>query len=175
MNVMLPDRRSVTAGTVPIVRYVDDVDSRRELQHLGREMRRAAVAGRAISQLTASRFRDGDEIPDALRGKRRMHHQDEGHTGHERDRLEVLDQIERRLRIQRLTNRHGSRRRKERVAVRRRMRDEVRADVAGGARTVVDDERCPSSSASFGVTSRVVMSAPAPGGNGTMMRTGFAG
>jgi hypothetical protein len=41
------------------------------------------------------------------------------------------------------------------------MRDDLAADVAA--------------SLSLGVTSRVVMSAPAPGGKGTTTRTGLAG
>ncbi len=65
---------------------------------------------------------------------------------------------------------------KQRVAVGLRAEHGFRADGAGRAGPMLDDERLlPLSRASFSATMRGMASAAPPGGNGTMMRTGFAG
>ena len=63
----------------------------------------------------------------------------------------------------------------QRVAVGRRLRDELRADVAARAGAVVDDDLLPEALASGSATTRALLSATPPGENGTTMRTGLIG
>ena len=72
---------------------------------------------------------------------RRVHHQHVRNAGDERDRHEVLDRVVRHLRIERRIDRlRADRSHQQRVAVGRRLGDEVGAEVAAGAGLVLDDE-----------------------------------
>jgi hypothetical protein len=63
----------------------------------------------------------------------------------------------------------------QRVAVGRRLGDDVGADRPGGAGLVVDDHRLAERSPSLAPTRRPIASAPPPGGNPTISLIGFEG
>ena len=64
----------------------------------------------------------------------------------------------------------------QRVAIRRRGRDRLRADHVAGARPVLDDDRsAPNAPDMRCASSRPSVSTEPPGANGTMMRIGLSG
>jgi len=63
----------------------------------------------------------------------------------------------------------------ERVAVRRRLGDEIGAERAVRAGPVLNSTGWPSDSLSFGAIARATKSAPPPAAKVTIMRTGLAG
>ena len=62
------------------------------------------------------------------------------HADDARDRRDVADEIEIELVVERRVDRVGERDQEQRVAVRRRAHDRLGADIAAGARPVLDDE-----------------------------------
>ena len=112
----------------------------------------------------------------ARRGLRRVHHQHVRHAGDERDRHEVLDRVVRHLRIERRVDRlRADRSHQQRVAVGRRLGDEVGAEVAAGAGLVLDDEGLAEGLAELGRERARQDVGRAAGANGTTMRTGLVG
>jgi hypothetical protein len=71
------------------------------------------------------------------------HQQDVLRRGDQHDRVEVLERIEFRARLQRHVDRERLRAEMERVAVGRRLRRRGGADVAAGAGAVLDDDVLP--------------------------------
>ena len=63
-----------------------------------------------------------------------------GHAADARDRRDVADEIEIELVVERRVDRVRRSDQEERVAVRRRAHDRLGADIAAGARPVLDDE-----------------------------------
>ena len=124
---------------------VEQVGAGHALEQLAAQMDRGAVAARRHVQLARIRARVADQVGDVLDagGLRlgRVHHQHVRHPGHHRDRRQVLERVEWHLRIERRIDRlRADRAHQQRVAVGRRLRDEVGAEVAAGTRLVVDDE-----------------------------------
>jgi hypothetical protein len=82
------------------------------------------------------------QVVHAVDRQRRMHHQHGRDVGHERDRREVRDWVEAHLRVQELVHgvrAHGAE--QQGVAVRRRARGRLGADIAGGAAAILDQHR----------------------------------
>ena len=63
----------------------------------------------------------------------------------------------------------------QRVAVRLRLRDDVGADIAARARTILDDDRLAERLGSSSPTARASTSTSPPAGNGAIMRIGRLG
>ena len=97
-----------------------------------------------------------------------------GHADDARDRRDVADEIEIELVVERRVDRVRRIDQEQRVAVRRRTHDRLGADIAAGARPVLDDEwlaeplRQP-------LTHQAREDVVAPPGKATMMRTGRDG
>ena len=79
----------------------------------------------------------GDSQP-TLR-KRRIDLHDERPAHEARDRSDVADEIEVRLLVERGADRVGRRGKQERIAVRRRIDGDFKADIAAGTRPILDD------------------------------------
>jgi len=111
-------------------------------QHLAGEMLRRACPGRAVRELARVRPRIVDELAHVVRGDRRMHHQHVDVRGDEGDRREVAHRVEGHARVDaRIDAVRGDAAHAERVAVGRRLRDEVHADVPACAGAVLDHDR----------------------------------
>ena len=111
-----------------------------DLQHLGAEMLRTAIAGRAIGQARIG-LGVGDELGERLRRNRRVDDQRERHAGDQRDRREILHGIVGQLLVERLVDRkRGRGRHQERVAVGLGSRDLLGAERGAGARLVLDHD-----------------------------------
>ena len=100
-----------------------------------------AVAGRRVGERVRLRARERDIFGEALRRQLVVYDEDERCAGDGRDRLEVLDRVERKLRIEarvdRLRARIGH---EQRVAVGRGLRDRVGADDAARAGAILDHD-----------------------------------
>ena len=109
-----------------------------DLEQLAGEMPGAAVAARAEGELAGIRLGIGDEF---LRGVDRQRRVDDEHVRRDRDqrdRREVLDRVVRHLRVEAGVDRvRRQRSHQDRVAVGRRFRNEIGADVAARAGAVV--------------------------------------
>ncbi len=103
-------------------------------------MRRGGDARRRVVQLAGLRLRERDQLAHAVCAGRRVHHQHGRHGGDQRDRREVLAEIERQVRRHRRVDHVGDRAEKQRVAVLRRARRIFGRDVARRARPVLDHE-----------------------------------
>ena len=92
-------------------------------------------------ELARIRLRVRHQVPDRIDRQRRVDDQHVGGEGDQRDRREVPDRVVRHLRVQAGVHRvRGQRTHHHRVAVRRRLRHGVGADVAAGPRLVLDDD-----------------------------------
>jgi hypothetical protein len=120
---------------------VHDVGAGGELEHLDRDVQRAADAAAAVAQLARIGLGVGDELAQRLRRHARMHREHRPRAGHQRDRREILDRI---VPIALLEERQHRRFRggdHQRVAVGRRPVERVGADLGHAARPVVDHDR----------------------------------
>ena len=91
------------------------------------------------------------------------------------DGREVANEIVRQVAIERRVRRVTEYHEHHGVAVGRRFRSELGADVARRARAVVHDHLLADDSARPVATMREIVSDPLPGENGTMKRIGLAG
>ncbi len=163
------------------VREVDHVGAGHRLEELARQVDRGAVAARRHVELARVGARVGDQrahVGDAVGGRlRRVHDEDVRHAGDERDRREVLDRVVGHLRIQRRIDRlRADRSHQQRVAVGRRLGDEIGAQVAAGAGLVLDDEALAEGLGELGrERAGEDVGRAAPGLKGTTMRTGLLG
>ena len=125
---------------VALVGNVHEVDLGGVLQHLHRQVRRGAVAGRGVVQLAGLALRERDELGQVARLHLRIDDQQVRRDRHQRDRREIRDRVVRKLRIRAGRDRVGAgRAERQRVAVGRRLGRGVGADRAAGARPVLDD------------------------------------
>src|SRR6266496_3815535 len=100
-----------------------------------------AVAVRGEVELARIAARVLDQLAHAVEGRLRGDHEHVHAAAYERDRGEVLARVERQRLVERHVDRVGRRRDEERVAVGRRLGDEIGADVAARAGAVLDDDR----------------------------------
>ena len=155
---------------------MQEVDLGRVLQHLHRQVRGRAVAGRRVVELARLALRERDEFGQRLRRDLRIDHQQVRRDRDQRDRREVLDRIVGQLRVG--ARRDGVRARRadgQRVAVRRRLGRGVGADGAAGAAAFSTTTCCPRRSLSFCATIRPTMSVEPPGGKPMISRIGLLG
>ena len=125
-------------------RLVDDVFHLRRgqrLEHLGRQVDRAAGAGGRIGQLAGVRLRMGDQFRHALHRQRRAHHQHVGHRVDLGDRREGRRHVVGHVAEQETVHRQRAGRTQDQgMAVRGRLHAEVGTRVAATARPVVDED-----------------------------------
>ena len=169
-----PPSRSVTRRPGAAIRHVRQLDAGLVLEELHREVMRRAVAGRAVVDLARARLRAARSNSAAVFAfSDGCVDQREAGDRERRDRREILDRVVRDLLEEAAVQHDRVRRHQQRVAVGRRLRRGLGADVAARADAVVDDDRRPSSrSPIFCPSVRARMSMPVPGENGTMMRIG---
>ena len=82
----------------------------------------------------------GDELGNRLGRNRWIDHHDVGEAEDASDRRDVADKIEIELVVERRVDRVRRTDQKERIAIRRRAHDRLGADIAAGARPVLDNE-----------------------------------
>src|SRR6516165_8370682 len=82
----------------------------------------------------------GDELGNRLHWYRWMDLHDKRRTGDAGDRSNIADEIEIKLVVERRVDRVAGEDQKERIAVRLRPHDRLRADIAARARSIVDYE-----------------------------------
>ncbi len=102
--------------------------------------RRGPDAGRRHVDLARIGLGVGDELGNGLGRNRWMYLHDVGRADDARDRRDVADEIEIELVVERRVDRIRRTDQQQRIAVRRRTHDRLGADIAGGARPVLDDE-----------------------------------
>ena len=138
------------AGRAAFVRHVHHVDTRHHFEHFRRQMRRAAVARRRITQLAGFGFRHRDHIRYGFCRHRRMHHQHAGGIGEVHHRREILDWVVGNFAVETAVDGHrAGAARHQRVAIGRRLRHHFGADDAVGARPVVHHHRLAECLAQF--------------------------
>ena len=123
-----------------LVRHVRELHAGHRRQQRHEEVLAAAVARRRVVDLAGPRLHVRDELLERLRRKGRIDDEDAGLAADQRDRREVLDRVERELRVERRADRVGLRREQQRVAVGRRLRDHFAADRRARAGLVLDDD-----------------------------------
>ena len=137
-----PAARSVSAGPLPLYAMWMRSVPGRDLQELAGEVPVRSHAGRRVADRARLLLRKLDEAGDVGDVERRMRADEREAFDEVRDRREVLDRVVRQLAIDVGQDRvRAGRVEQQRVAVRRRLRDELRADAAAGAGAVLDDER----------------------------------
>jgi hypothetical protein len=125
-----------------LVRHVHGVQLAGAFEHLGSDMRRAAVAGRAVAELARMLAHIGDERVQRLRRHRRMHQQVDPHKRHRCDRGQVLERVVWHLLVEEGVDGHrAARGQQEGIAIGRRLGHGIAANDAVGARAVVDHHR----------------------------------
>ena len=124
-----------------LVRDVADVDLGRRLEHLGRQVLRAADARAGIGQVARLGARLLHQLLERVdaRGRRGQEHQ--RHREHARHRREIVRQLVVHGLVQRLVHRRRAARDHERVAVGRRARRLLHADIAAGSGPVFNHHR----------------------------------
>ena len=112
------------------------------LQHLGRQMRRAAGARAAEAAPAGVGLEVGNEAGHVLGRVLRAHHEEDQHARRGGHRHDVLGRIERHPGVDvRVDRHHAAGTEQQRVAVRCRLGDHVAAQVAAGAGAVLDQHR----------------------------------
>ncbi len=120
---------------------IEHVDAGHHLeQRAGDIERRADAAGRQVD-LARIGLGIGDEFRNRFRRHRKIDVHDQRNGGDARHRRGVADEVEIQMLIKRgidRVRRHGQ---QQRVAIRRRLDDQLGADVGAGARPIFNDER----------------------------------
>ena len=139
---MLPASMSVTAGGKPRYGTCTSDDPGVALQKLHRQMRGAAAADRAVGKLSRLAPRMLDKRLEVGQAERRLDDEHLRRGREQRNRREVALGVVAKPLVEVLVDRHRAvSRYEQRVAVRRRLRHRVGADIAAGAAAVLDDER----------------------------------
>ena len=125
------------------IRNVIELHAGHRAKQRGEQVLAAAVAGRRIVDLAGPRLGVGDQLLQGLHRQRRIDDDDARFATDQRDRREVVDRIESQVRIQGRTDRIGLRSQQQRVAVGRRLGDELAADRRSRAGLVLDEDRLP--------------------------------
>ncbi|MNJ59128.1 hypothetical protein D3C77_547950 [compost metagenome] len=125
------------------IRHVQDVGAGFHLEEFARQVNGRAAAGRRAGQLAGVGLGVGDVFLHRLDGHLGVDHQNVGNGGDQAYWLEVFDEVVVELAVQRAVDGVGDGAHVQRVAVGRRARHDFRADVAVGARLVLDDEALP--------------------------------
>jgi hypothetical protein len=120
-----------------------ELDAGEVAEHDGGEMAAGAGAERGVIQFPGMRLGVVDQLLDRMKRRIRRHHQHVLRGRDQHDGVEVLDRIELLARLQRHVDGERLRAEMERIAVGRGLRRRRGADIAAGARTVLDDDVLP--------------------------------
>ena len=124
------------------VGHMDEARARALAQHLAGHVRAAAGAGRSIGESSGLGAGQFDQLAQVLRRHRRVGDHEDTRVAKFGDRREIAQHIETRLCVDVRVDDDGAViAEQQRVAVRRALGDQFRADVAGRARPVFDDHR----------------------------------
>ena len=123
-----------------LVRHLHHVGAGHHLEQFAGHMRPGADAGRRDVELAGIGLGIGDQLGHRFHRKLRIDHDDERGAADGADRREVAGEIEIQMLIKRGVDGIGRDDEEERIAVRRGVGDDFGADIAGGARPIVDDE-----------------------------------
>ena len=150
---MLDDRRHVVEDHLHLtaehignrqcraaIRHMLHLHAGHHHEHLTRQMHRGAVAGRRHVHLAGIGFHISDKFGDSLGRHILRHRHHVGGAVESRDRRDILNEVERQLRIERGVDVIGRVHQQDRVAIRLSLGDRVRADVVARARLVLNDE-----------------------------------
>ena len=122
------------------IRNVDHVDAGHHLEQFARQMACRSVAARRHVDLARVGLGISDELGNGLRRERWVYRHNEGDRDDACDGCDVAEEVE----IEFLVKRHIDRGRRadqeEGVAVRRRIHDHLRTNIAAGSRPVLDDK-----------------------------------
>ena len=122
------------------VRDVQHLDAGVVLEELGRELRDAAGARGGMGELAGTRFPERDELLHRPHRHCRVHHHHHRRGAKLGHRLEVLGEAVRQVLVERRVDGVRAGDHEQRVAVRRRVRRDIGADVGAGARPVFDHD-----------------------------------
>ncbi len=120
---------------------VHELDAGDGAEHLGEQVQRRARPARTEVEGAGLLLGERHQFLEVLRRIFRRAADHELRRDHHRHRDEVLDRVERQLRVERRHAGHRAGEHQQRVAVGRRFRDQVGAKIAAGAGPVVDDDR----------------------------------
>ncbi len=105
-------------------------------------MRRRAIARRGVVELAGRRLGERDQLGDRARRQRGMHDQHVGLGADQDDGRQILDRVVRQIAVEAGVGRQdGVVAHQQRVAVGRRLGDDVAGEVAAGAGAIVGDHR----------------------------------
>src|SRR5262249_32970597 len=119
---------------------VDQVDARHHLEPFAEDMGHGPAAGRSHVDLARIGLGVGDELRDSLGWKGGMDPHEIRGAADARDRRYFADEVKIELLVERRVHRVRQPHEQERMAVRRCPHDAFGADIAAGARSVLDDE-----------------------------------
>src|SRR5208283_2373879 len=97
----------------------------------------------SIVELARFGLGEGDQFVHVACRKRRVRDEDLRNEGDQADRHEVLFDVKRKMFVELRVDRVRGKREQDRIAVWRRLRDQIGAQDAGGTATVVDDDGLP--------------------------------
>ncbi len=121
---------------------MEQIDARSLLEHLHRQMVLAAVAARRVRKRRIGPLRELDEFLEALHRKLRVHGEDELIRRHGVDRREIAQRVERHAAVEvRVDGDLAVGQQPHGMAVGRRLRHQLRRDVAVRARAVLHHHR----------------------------------
>ena len=103
-------------------------------------MARRPDAGRGKAELARIGLGVGDQFRNGFYGNGGIDLDDVWHAHHAGNRRGVADEIEAEMRVKRGIGRDRRRHHEQRITVRRRLHDRFGAEIAAGARPVLDDE-----------------------------------
>ena len=104
-------------------------------------MRRRTGAHRCVVELTRLALGERDQLGDVIGRQRQIRDQDLRNQRGEADRHEIPFDVEGKLFVELRIDRVRGQREKDRIAVGRGLRRDIRADIAAGSAAVLDDDR----------------------------------
>ena len=133
--------RSADRGRPAAIGHVGELGAGQHHEQLAGDMSGVTDAGRRHVDLARVGLGIGDEFGDRLGRERRVDLHDERSAHQARDRSNVASETDARLVVERDAERVRRRGKQKRVAIRRRIDDGFKADVAAGSRPVLDNDR----------------------------------
>ena len=119
---------------------MNQIDAGHHLEQFAEDVGRGPVALRGHVELARIGFRIGDELGNGFGGDRWIDDHDKESARDSCDRRNVPNEIEIEVRVERGVDGVCRRCPKQRVAIRRRLHNDFGADIAAGARPVLNDE-----------------------------------
>ena len=141
VDLHLPAEEIRDSGRPAAIGHVGELGAGQHHEQLADDMGGVADAGRRHVDRARVGLGIGDEFGDRLGRERRVDLHDERPAHQARDRSDVASETEVRLVVERGAERVRRRCKQQRIAVRRRIDDGFKADVAAGSRPVLDHNR----------------------------------